>query len=182
MSAENSPSKSYQEKLGWFFGQGVPFLDPSRVPVESDIVKLYMHTYDSFSDSSGKTPDKNDVIKEVMDMLIDYFKTNDPNAVLKTEKVIKEWIERLFVRAKKYELRLYKNKKHFNDEDWIAKEKSSIGFNKIVNITKGSGYTPSSTPLSPKRGFFDEDTIQDQVNTKKNIYVAQYSFQNWGIF
>ena len=175
MSGEGSPSKSYQEKLGWFFGQGVPFLDPSRVPVESDIVKLYMHTYDSFSDSSGKTPDKNDVIKEVMDMLIDYFKTNDPNAVLKTEKVIKEWLERLLARAKKYEFRLHKNKKHVNDEDWITKEKSSKGFNKIVNITKGSGYTPSPTPrtpLSPKRkGFFNEDTIQDQVNIKTMFHI-----------
>ena len=167
MSAESSPSKSYQEKLGWFFGLGIPFLDPSRVPVESDIVKLCMHTFDNFSDSSEKTPDKNDggVIKEVMDILIDYFKTNDPNAVLKADKVIKEWIERLFARAKKYYFSLHKSKKHVNDEDWITKEKSLKGFNKIVNITKGSGYTPTSTPLSPKRGFFDEDTIQDQVNT-----------------
>ena len=65
-------------------------------------------------------------------------------------------------------LRLYKNKKHFNDEDWIVKEKSSQGFNKIVNITKGSGYTPSPTPKTPlstkRKGFFNEDTIQDQVN------------------
>ena len=124
MSGKSSPSKSYQEKLGWFFGQGIPFLDPSRVPVESDIVKLCIHTYDSFNDSSEKTPGKNDVIKEVMDMLIDYFKTNDPNAVLKTEKVIKEWIERLFARAKKYFIRLHQSKKHVNDEDWITKEKS----------------------------------------------------------
>ena len=181
MSGESSPSKSYQENLGWFFGQGIPFLDPSRVPVESDIVKLCIHTYDSLNDSSEKTPDKNDIIKEVMDMLIDYFKTNDPNAVLKTEKVIKEWLERLLARAKKYEFRLHKSKKHVNDEDWITREKSSNGFNKIVNITKGSGYTPSSTPLSPKRGFFDEDTIQDQVNTKK-IFMLRNTHFKIGVF
>ena len=119
MSSE-SPLKSFQNKLEWFFGPGIPRLDPSRVPVESDIVKLCIFTFDSFSDSSEKTADKNDVIKEVMDILIDYFKTNDPNAVLKAEKVIKEWIERLFSRAKKYEFRLHQNKKHVNDEDWIT--------------------------------------------------------------
>ena len=31
MSSESSPSKSYQEKLEWFFGIGIPFLDPSRI-------------------------------------------------------------------------------------------------------------------------------------------------------
>ena len=162
MSADSSPWKSYQEKLEWFFGPGIPCLDPSRAPVECDIIKLCIHTFDNLSDSGEKSPDKNEVIKEVTDILIDYFKTNDPNAVLKPERTIMQWIERLFLeRAKKYEFKLHKTKKHVNDEVWIANEKSLKGFDKIVNITKG-GVTPSTTP---KRKLFNEDNT-DQVNCR----------------
>ena len=179
MSADSSPWKSYQEKLEWFFGPGIPHLDPSRVPVESDIVKLCIHTFDNLSDSGEKSPDKDEVIKEVTDILIDYFKKNDPNAVLKPERTLMQWIDRLFFdRAKKYEFRLHKTKKHANDEVWIAREKSMKGFDKIVNITKGSGYTPSptpKTPLSPKRKMFFAEDNTDQVNRQ------DYKFANFDI-
>ena len=174
MSADSSPWKSYQEKLEWFFGPGIPHLDPSRVPVESDIVKLCIHTFDNLSDSGEKSPDKNEVIKEVTDILIDYFKKNDPNAVLKPERTIIQWIERLFLeRAKKYEFRLHKAKKHVNDKVWIAQEKSLKGFDKIVNITKGSGFTPSPSPMSPKRKMFFNEDNTDQVKRQEYIRICQ---------
>ena len=155
MSADSSPWKSYQEKLEWFFGPGIPHLDPSRVPGE-------------------KSPDKNEVIKEVTDILIDYFKKNDPNAVLKPERTIIQWIERLFLeRAKKYEFRLHKAKKHVNDKVWIAQEKSLKGFDKIVNITKGSGFTPSPSPMSPKRKMFFNEDNTDQVKRQEYIRICQ---------
>ena len=89
-------------------------------------------------------------------MLTDYFKTQDPSLVMKEEKTIFNWIKKLFfVRARKYEFRLHRTKKHVDDSDWIAKEKSEK-FNNIVSLGKNLD-TPPPTPLSSKRKLFDDE-------------------------
>ena len=164
-----SPFKSYQEKLGWFFGPGIPALDPTKVTIESDVIKFCIHIFDNFNDGGIKptretSQDRNnEIIREIQDMLVDYFKSQDPSIVMKEERTIFNWIKNLFlVRAKKYEFRLHRTKKHVDDPDWIAMEMGK--FNNIVRLGKTLD-TPPPTP-NQKRKFFDEEVNFQLLPTK----------------
>ena len=72
--------KTYHQKLGWFFGEGISSLDPTRVPVEADIVKLCVHFFDNFKTESGNYflgSDEAQVIKKVKDILIAFVKSQE---------------------------------------------------------------------------------------------------------
>ena len=66
--------KTYHQKLSWFFGPGISSLDPTRAPVESDIVKLCVYVLDNFRTESGNyflAPDETQMVKIVKGILID---------------------------------------------------------------------------------------------------------------
>ena len=111
-----SPKKSYQDKLGWFFGPGISSLDPTRAPVEYDVVKLCIHIFD---ENSSKASNENEIINIVKDVLIHYFKSRDEHAILINDNSISTKIKRILNYAKKYDMRLHKTTKHFNDQVWI---------------------------------------------------------------
>ena len=72
--------KTYHQKLSWFFGPGISSLDPTRAPVESDIVKLCVYVLDNFRTESGNyflAPDETQMVKIVKGILIEVFKSQD---------------------------------------------------------------------------------------------------------
>ena len=158
-TSTNSPSKSYHDKLSWFFGPAIQSLDITRAPDESDVVKICMYVFDNFKSESK---DDNAKIKEVYHILIDYYLSQDNSLVLKPELTIFKWIKRVFERARKYEFRLHKSKQHINDMNWISQEKVKSGFSRIVDLGAVNPMTPSPSPLLPKRKFFDESN-KDEV-------------------
>ena len=152
-TSAKSPSKSYNDKLSWFFGPAIQSLDTTRAPDESDVVKICMFVFDNFKSESE---DDNAKIKEVQHILIDYYLSQDHSLVLKPELAIFKWIKRVLERTQKYEFRLHKSTKHINNVNWIAQEKVKSGFSRIVNLGAVNPLTPSPSPLLPKRKFFDE--------------------------
>ena len=159
-SSTNSPSKSYHDKLSWFFGPAIQSLDTTRAPDESDVVKICIYVFDNFKSDSK---DDNVKIKEVYHILIDYYLSQDPSLVLKPELTIFKWIKRIFERARKYEFRLHKSTKHINDMNWISQEKVKSGFSRIVNLGAVDPMTPSPSPSLSKRKFFDELNTANEV-------------------
>ena len=153
-TSANSPSKSYHDKLSWFFGPGIQSLDPTRAPDGSDVVKLCIFVFDNFKSESE---DDNAKIKEVQHILVDYYLSQDHSLVLKPELTIFKWIKRVFFeRARKYEFRLHKSTKHINDLNWISQEKVKSGFSRIVDLGAVNPLTPSPSPSMHKRKFFAE--------------------------
>ena len=78
-----------------FFGPGISSLDPTRAPVESDIVKLCVYVLDNFRTESGNyflAPDETQMVKIVKGILIEFFKSQDEHAILMQDTSIKNLI------------------------------------------------------------------------------------------
>ena len=143
--------KSWDGKFSWFFGGGIPNLDPIQAPVESDIVRLCIHVFDS---CALKDPDENTLINQVKDILILYFQSQNENSVLMQEKAISTKIKRLLLRAKKYELRNHVHQRDINDQSWISSEKTKK-FSKVFDITKDA-----AGPSPKQKSFLIDDNEQ----------------------
>ena len=160
------PKRKLSEKFGWFFGKGIGVLDPTEVPVESDVVRLCIHVFDD----DAKNPKENILINRVKDILIQNVRSQNESAILIKESSIYTWIKRLLLRANKYDLRYHAHKRdHVTNQTWIDSEKTKK-FNEKVNIIQDTETEPTL-----KRKFFEIDDNEQVLKAIKCIHSQERS-------
>ena len=101
-----------QEELDWLAGQASPNLDPTKIPSEMDIVKLYIYLFDKSlaENPAKKSPDKYDICKEIGTKLVEHRKALDDTATMKLKHSINQRVKRIIDRVEKLKISLHKNR------------------------------------------------------------------------
>ena len=101
-----------QEELGWLAGQAIPHLDPTKLPSEMDIVRLYIFLFDKSlgENPAKKSPDKYDICKEIATKLVEHRKALDDTAIMKLKHSINQRVKRIIDRVEKLKISLHKNR------------------------------------------------------------------------
>ena len=145
-----------QEELGWLAGQATPNLDPTKIPSEMDIVRLYIYLFDKSlgENVAKKSPDKYDICKEIGTLLVEHRKALDDTAIIMLKHSINQRVKRIIDRVEKLKMSLHKNKKDMSETEL---ETEKMNFEESVDVAKTDNVPPPSTKRKLADAFdFDQ--------------------------
>ena len=170
-SKPKSPIKTCSERMKWIFGDPMTNFEPHIVPLEIDVLRVWMSCFDNFASGLAKkilsASSKSEVINQTIELLTNHMKTLDSTVDLLNKRALKTKFTRLISRA---EHLVRSNQGRKNDSEWILSKFKE--YSKVFDITVTAKL---DTPLSPKRKLEDDEDHFFPVSTQ---IVNTYHFSN----
>ena len=152
MSAKKTPVTK-QASLGYLFGEPLSSLNPDSVPKQSEIIRLWIQSYDFSRGNSWFFYGQDDVINSVVDVIMSLPVWKSHSPVISKTKSVRNNVVKLVTRADGFGHKHFR-KKAEKDQKWLDDLKKE--FDKDFEITNLS----VSTPLKRKSEDLDDRKVK----------------------